>query len=138
MTLCVYCDIIVNVREIGPQGRKVGLSMAVKKEDLRIGSVMRDLNGNEHTVIRFEEGFIVSTYGKGENWLVPSHLQYETLVRQREDFEQFIRDQYPNAIMAEWSDTKWGKEQQFYRNADALEPYTCIEKGGQLVILKEF
>ena len=112
--------------------------MAVKKEDLRIGSVMRDLNGNEHTVIRFEEGFIVSTYGKGENWLVPSHLQYETLVRQREDFEQFIRDQYPNANMAEWSDTKWGKEHQFYRNADALEPYTCIEKDGQLVILKEF
>ena len=54
---------------------------ALKKEDLRIGSVLRDLNGFEHTVIRFEGIFIISTYGNGENWLVPSHLQYEELVK---------------------------------------------------------
>lgn len=51
------------------------------KDDLRIGSVLRDLNGAEHTVIRFEDIFIVTTYGRGENWLVPSHLQYEELAR---------------------------------------------------------
>lgn len=49
--------------------------------NLRIGSVLRDLNGAEHTVIRFDGIFIVTTYGRGENWLVPSHLEYETLVK---------------------------------------------------------
>ena len=51
------------------------------KDNLRIGSVLRDLNGAEHTVIRFDGIFIVTTYGRGENWLVPSHLQYEELVK---------------------------------------------------------
>lgn len=51
------------------------------REALRIGSVLKDLNGNEHTVIRFENSFIVTSYGKGENWLVDTHLKYETLVK---------------------------------------------------------
>lgn len=51
------------------------------RNDLRVGSVLKDLNGAEHTVKRFEGIFIITTYGKGENWLVPSHLQYEELVR---------------------------------------------------------
>lgn len=49
--------------------------------DLRIGSVLRDLNGAEHKVIRFDGIFIITTYGRGENWLVPSHLEHETLVK---------------------------------------------------------
>ena len=51
------------------------------KNDLRIGSVLRDLNGKEHTVIRFDGIFTITTYGKGENWLVDSHLKSETLVK---------------------------------------------------------
>ena len=51
------------------------------RNDLRVGSILKDLNGAEHTVIKFEGIFIVTTYGNGENWLVPSHLQYETLVQ---------------------------------------------------------
>lgn len=49
--------------------------------DLRIGSILKDLNGYEHKVIRFDGIFIITTYGKGENWLVPSHLKYEKLVK---------------------------------------------------------
>lgn len=54
----------------------------MSKNDLRIGSVLKDLNGKEHTVLRFEGCFIITTYGnKGENWLVDEHLKYETLVK---------------------------------------------------------
>ena len=53
----------------------------LQASDLRIGSVLKDLNGVEHTVKRFDGIFIITTYGNGENWLVPSHLQYEELVR---------------------------------------------------------
>ena len=49
--------------------------------DLRVGSVLRDLNGAEHTVIRFDGIFIITTSGRGENGLVPSHLKHETLVK---------------------------------------------------------
>lgn len=55
--------------------------MAVNRDQLRVGSVLRDLNGHEHTVIRFDGIFIISTYGEGENWLVPSHLKWEELVK---------------------------------------------------------
>ncbi len=51
------------------------------RDDLRLGSVLKDLNGCEHVVIRFEGPFIVTSYGSGENWLVESHLKYETLVQ---------------------------------------------------------
>ena len=51
------------------------------RNDLRVGSVLKDLNGAEHTVKRFDGIFIITTYGNGENWLVPSHLKYEELVR---------------------------------------------------------
>lgn len=51
------------------------------RKDLRVGSVLKDLSGAEHTVKRFDGIFIITTYGNGENWLVPSHLQYEKLVR---------------------------------------------------------
>lgn len=56
-----------------------GIKMTQK--DLRIGSVLRDLNGAEHTVIRFDGIFTVTTFGNGENWLVDSHLKHETLVK---------------------------------------------------------
>ena len=51
------------------------------QKDLRIGSILEDLNGNQHKVIRFEGIFTVSTYGRGENWLVDSHLKSEKLVK---------------------------------------------------------
>lgn len=51
------------------------------REALRIGSKLKDMNGQEHTVIRFEGPFIVTTYGSGENWLVESHLKHEILVQ---------------------------------------------------------
>lgn len=51
------------------------------QKDLRIGSILKDLNGEEHTVVRFEGIFTVTSYGKGENWLVDSHLKSETLVK---------------------------------------------------------
>lgn len=51
------------------------------QKDLRIGSILMDLNGEKHTVIRFEGIFTVTSYGKGENWLVDSHLKHETLVK---------------------------------------------------------
>ena len=51
------------------------------RNDLRVGSILKDLNCAEHTVIRFEGIYIITTYGNGENWLVPTHLQYEELVK---------------------------------------------------------
>ena len=51
------------------------------QKDLRIGSVLEDLNGEQHTVIRFDGIFTVTTYGDGENWMVDSHLAYEKLVK---------------------------------------------------------
>ena len=51
------------------------------REDLKIGSILEDLNGNKHTVIRFDGIFIITTYGNGENWLVNEHLKYEKLVK---------------------------------------------------------
>lgn len=51
------------------------------QRDLRVGSVLQDLNGEQHTVIRFDGIFTVTTYGKGENWLVDSNLKYESLVK---------------------------------------------------------
>lgn len=53
----------------------------MKITDLKVGSILKDLNGAEHKVIRFEKGFVITTYGNGENWLLPSHLEYEELVR---------------------------------------------------------
>jgi hypothetical protein len=51
------------------------------QKDLRIGSVLEDMNGEKHTVIRFDGIFTVTTYGNGENWLVDSHLKYEKLIK---------------------------------------------------------
>lgn len=53
----------------------------LKFSDLRIGSILVDLNGSEHTVIKFYKGFVITTYGRGENWLVESHLKWERLVK---------------------------------------------------------
>ena len=50
------------------------------KNDLRLGSILKDINGVELTVIRFEEIFTIATYGNGEVWLVDSHLKHYTLV----------------------------------------------------------
>lgn len=51
------------------------------KNDLRIGSVLEDMNGEQHEVLRFDGIFIVTTYGRGENWLVESHLKNEKLIK---------------------------------------------------------
>lgn len=51
------------------------------QKDLRIGSVLEDLNGCKHTVIRFEGIFTITTYGRGENWLVDEHLKWEKLIK---------------------------------------------------------
>lgn len=53
----------------------------ITQKDLRIGSILEDQNGERHTVIRFEGIFTVTTYGNGENWLVDSHLEHETLIK---------------------------------------------------------
>ena len=53
----------------------------ITQKELRVGSVLKDLNGYEHTVIRFDGIFTVTTYGRGENWLVDEHLKHETLVK---------------------------------------------------------
>lgn len=53
----------------------------LKQENLRIGSILEDVNGERHTVIRFEGIFTVTTYGNGENWLVDSHLKDEKLIK---------------------------------------------------------
>lgn len=48
---------------------------------LRVGSVLKDINGNKHTVIRIEGMWIITTYGRGENWLLPSHLKWERVIK---------------------------------------------------------
>lgn len=59
----------------------VKLKKEVTRKNLRVGSVLEDMNGERHTVIRFEGIFTVTTYGNGENWLVDSHLRHETLIK---------------------------------------------------------
>ena len=44
----------------------VKLKKEVTRKNLRVGSVLEDLNGERHTVIRLDDYFIVTTYGKGE------------------------------------------------------------------------
>lgn len=51
------------------------------QKDLRIGSILEDLNGERHIVIRFDGSFTITTYGNGENWLVDSHLAWEKLIK---------------------------------------------------------
>lgn len=51
------------------------------KNDLRIGSIIKDLNEKDLTVIRFESIFTIATYGKGEVWLVDSHLKHYEIVK---------------------------------------------------------
>lgn len=58
----------------------VKLKKEVTRKNLRVGSVLEDMNGERHTVIRLGD-FIVTTYGNGENWLVDSHLKYESLIK---------------------------------------------------------
>lgn len=60
---------------------KMEKTKTLERKDLRIGSVLEDLNGSRHTVIRFDGIFIITTYGNGENWLVPSHLATEKLIK---------------------------------------------------------
>ena len=58
-----------------------GGEIKMTQKDLRIGSILEDQNGERHIVIRFEGIFTVTTYGKGENWLVDSHLEHEKLIK---------------------------------------------------------
>ena len=53
----------------------------LKREDLRIGSLLEDMNGERHTVIGFYKIFVITTYGKGENWLLPFNLATERLIK---------------------------------------------------------
>lgn len=59
----------------------VKLKKEVTRKNLRVGSVLEDVNGERHTVIRFEGIFTVTTYGNGENWLVDSNLKDEKLIK---------------------------------------------------------
>ena len=59
----------------------VKLKKEVTRKNLRVGSVLEDMNGERHTVIRFDGIFTVTTYGNGENWLVDSHLKDEKLIK---------------------------------------------------------
>lgn len=54
---------------------------AMTQKDLRIGSVLEDMNGCRHTVIRFDGIFTVTTYGRGENWMVDEHLKWQKLIK---------------------------------------------------------
>ena len=74
MILYSYKCILVSSREAQEDKE-------MTQKDLRIGSVLEDLNGEKHTVIRFDGIFTVTTYGNGENWLVDSHLEHEKLVK---------------------------------------------------------
>lgn len=56
----------------------------ITQKDLRVGSVLEDVNGYRHTVKRFNGIFTITKYnedGCGELWLVDSHLQYEKLIQ---------------------------------------------------------
>ena len=72
---------ITNNKKGGINMYTVKLKKEVTRKNLRVGSVLEDLNGERHTVIRLDDYFIVTTYGKGENWLVDSHLKYESLIK---------------------------------------------------------
>jgi hypothetical protein len=50
------------------------------KDNLRVGSILRDLNGNLLTVIKLQGDWTIATYGRGEVWLVDSHLEHYELV----------------------------------------------------------
>lgn len=53
------------------------------KKDIRIGSVLRDLNGEDLTVVKFDGAWTIAKYdvnGAGEIWLVDSHLEGYELV----------------------------------------------------------
>ena len=56
----------------------------------------------------------------------------------KKDYEEYVKQNYPRAVDLDWFETKFGKELLFYRDKYAYEPYTCIEKNGQLIILTEF
>ena len=52
---------------------------------LKPGSVIEDLTGNKLTVKKVVSDagirFVIATYGKGEDWLVPSHLEHYSLIK---------------------------------------------------------
>ena len=72
---------ITNNKKGGNNMYTIKLKKEVTRKNLRVGSVLEDMNGKRHTVIRLDDYFIVTTYGKGENWLVDSHLKYESLIK---------------------------------------------------------
>lgn len=53
----------------------------------------------------------------------------------KERMEKFIKRHYPNAIFDVYLD---GQEYLFYPNEEAEECYTCINKNGHLIILRDF
>ena len=56
----------------------------------------------------------------------------------KEKMEEFIKKQYPKAVLDRFLDTRWGVEYLFYPTPDADDPYTCIIENGKMTILKEF
>ena len=53
----------------------------VKINKLKVGSVMCDLNNNNLIIKGFRGLFIIATYGNGEVWLVPSHLEGYKIIK---------------------------------------------------------
>lgn len=56
----------------------------------------------------------------------------------KEKLEKFILAAYPDAVLDNYMETRWGVEYLFYPNADADEPYTCVVKNGKLTIQTDF
>lgn len=52
---------------------------------------------------------------------------------------QYIMQQYPNAELEYFFNTKWGAEYTFYPTPDADNPYTCVlNSDGTFTILTDF
>ena len=68
-------------KETPQKERRICKMKKVKIGKLKIGSVLCDLNNQNLIVKGFRDLFIIATYGNGEVWLVPSHLEHYKVVR---------------------------------------------------------
>lgn len=56
----------------------------------------------------------------------------------KEKMIEFIKTRFPKAVLEDYYESKWGKEQQFRPCEESEETYTCICKNGNIEVLKEF
>lgn len=56
----------------------------------------------------------------------------------KEKMIEFIKTRFSKAVLEDYYESKWGKEQQFRPCDESEETYTCICKNGNIEILKEF